>query len=309
MQKAWWGAVAALGVAMAAGFYLADVWHRPWHVQARHAWALQQPWYREAALSLVGLRGVVASEAPGQPCPAQHLAIAVLGQSNAANVVLRPHGLRRIPDGKTFMWDWVSGRCLPYAEPLAGTDGPAGNVITPVVAALRQRDPHTPVIVVAFARGGSSVFAWSHGIESVRLDKVLARLQAQGIRPAWFLWHQGETDAVPDTSLRHRVKAYGAEEGDVQALYARSLDMVLGKVHQAFPQARVGLARASVCMNGGSLDVRQAQQRVDERHDWVSLSSDTDRLGDAFRHDGCHFNEAGEALIAADYLRLLSTPP
>lgn len=288
------------------GVYLGLKWQHPAVAQARQAWLMGNPVYRWWALEQARWNGLVRTDAPAVACPAQYKAIAVFGQSNSANAISRPAGLKSVHDGKTFMWDWSTGQCHAYAEPLVGTDGgQRGNIMTAVVAALRQVDAQSNLIIVAFGRGGSNVFGWSHGRESVRLDKVIDALQARGIQPGWFLWHQGESDAVPDTYLPAKQMAYGDAEGAALDFYARALERVLMTLHGAFPKAQVGVALASVCRNRGSQEIRDAQRLVDARHDWVHISSDTDALGPSFRHDGCHFNEAGEARIAQDYARLL----
>ena len=261
--------------------------------------------YRWYALR-VAARSVAHAATAAVECPADGKAIALLGQSNAANRIDRAAGLKAFTDGRTFMWDWSTGRCYHYAEPVAGTDGvDAGNIITAVIEDFRRTDARTPLIVVAFARGGSSVFSWSHGFDSIRLDAVLERLRQQRIAPVLFLWHQGETEAVDEEYVPDKAAAYGMAVGSRGDFYRSALDIILGKIHAAFPGALAGVAVASICGNAGNAEVRAAQRAAAARYSWTALSSDTDAYGAAYRQENCHFNERGEQAIAADYLKLL----
>jgi hypothetical protein len=240
-------------------------------------------------------------------CPKEYKAIATFGQSNSANRLLRSKNLKTVDDGKTYMWDWGTQRCYKYEEPIVGTDGKnRGNIITYTIQELRKSDRKTNIIVIAFGRGGSSVFSWSHGVESIRLDNVLKKLSINKIKPTLFLWHQGESDAIEEMYLPNKVKAYGPKKGTKKRYYGMALEVVIQKVHAMFPNALIGVALASICDNEGSQEVRGAQKIIANKYPWVKISSDTDTYGDEYRYeDKCHFNEKGEKHIGADYLKLL----
>lgn len=275
----------------------------------RHAlnkYAVNNSIYRHYVRDHIFKKEVVHANASFIECPTNYKAIAIFGQSNSANRLHRSEGLKSINDGKTFMYDWTTQRCYPYAEPLVGTDGEGmGNIITSTIAGFRKGDTQTNLIVVAFGRGGSSVFSWSHGIESIRLDEVLYRLKKDQINPDLFLWHQGESDAVEEIYFPQKVGAYGMTVGSKKHFYKMSLDIVLQKIHHSFPNALVGVALASICQNKGSQEIRGGQNAMQYKYSWVKISSDTDRFGEKYRSDGCHFNETGEKNIASDYLKLV----
>lgn len=267
--------------------------------------------YRWYTVKKITSESVLKPKTEPVDCPVDFKAIGLFGQSNSANRIRRSGGPKSINDGKTFMWDWVTQRCYPYAEPLLGTDLGAdneglGNIITRTILDLRRNDKQTNVIIVAFARGGSSVFSWSHGIESVRFNEVIKRLKTARIEPVLFFWHQGESDAIEEIYFPEKVSAYGMEIGPKREYYAGALDIVMQKLHASFPSALVGIALASVCDNYGSQEVREAQKTIISKYPWIQLSSDTDVYGSEYRSDDhCHINEIGGEHVGSDYFKLL----
>jgi len=238
-------------------------------------------------------------------CPKDHLAIASFGQSNSANGIKRENGLISINDGKTFMWDWTTGKCFIYSEPLVGTDGPAeGNILTETIIQLRKNYSGN-LIVVAFGRGGSSVFDWSHVKLSIRLDKVLQGLSENSIKPKFFFWHQGEADAIPEIYVPWKMNAYGKKHGSVSHYYESALSVIIDKIKKYFPTSIIGVALVSICNNDGSPSIIDAQKRTAEKYANVKISSNTDLLGNKFRQDGCHFNELGASKIGENYAQLI----
>jgi hypothetical protein len=238
-------------------------------------------------------------------CPTDYLAIASFGQSNSANRVTRKGGPITIDDGKTFMWDWTSGKCYPYSEPVVGTDGIGGNILTDTLIQLRTTHSEN-LLIIAFARGGSSVFDWSHVKLSIRLDTVLQRLEKHAIEPKIFFWHQGESDSIPEIYLPWKVNAYGQVKGSVSHFYEMALSLIIQKIHLHFPHSTIGVALVSICGNDGSPLIIKAQKNVADKYSYVNISSNTDMLGNEYRADGCHFNELGKAEIGKDYARLIN---
>lgn len=274
--------------------------------QPLNAIAVSNPVYRWIKLKQIIADETTHSSVAPIKCPTDYKAIAIFGQSNSANQIERSQGLKNISDGNTFMWDWTTGLCYPYSEPVVGTDGGnRGNIITSAITGFRNIDKETNLIIAAFGRGGSSVFSWSHSVQSIRLDEVIKQMHAAKIQPSLFLWHQGESDAIDEIYFQEKLKAYGAEIGMKKMFYEKALDIVFQKVHSAFPNAHIGLALASICKNEGSQEVRAAQKAIQNKYPWVSISSDTDVYGTDFRSDGCHFNEKAEQHIANDYKNLL----
>ena len=238
-------------------------------------------------------------------CPADYLAIASFGQSNASNKVRREGGPITIDDGKTFMWDWTSGKCYPYSEPVVGTSGNGGNILTDTIIQLKTMHSENLLIAV-FAKGGSSIFDWSHVRLSIRLDNVLQRLKKHAIEPKIFFWHQGESDAIPEIYLPWKINAYGETKGSVSRYYEMALSLIVQKIHGYFSHSTIGVALVSICGNDGSPLIINAQKIVADKYPYVKISSNTDMLGNEYRSDGCHFNELGVAKIGKDYAHFIN---
>ena len=240
-------------------------------------------------------------------CPATYKSIAIFGQSNASNRVQRSGDLKSLRDGKTFIYDWVTRKCYPFSEPVAGADGTTnGHSITETVEHYRGNDPDSNLILIAFARSGSSIFRWANGNLLIRLEAVLNRLSGDGIRPDLFLWHQGEADAMPEILAKLEAD-YSGSNPDLKGHYSRALQTIIGKVQDMFENVPVGVAIASLCEGTQSEQVRSAQKEVIEQNSTVFLSSNTDELGPEYRYDGCHFKENAARLIGSDYSKLFSS--
>ena len=260
--------------------------------------------YRSYSISNSEAESIKTTTSPVN-CPTKYFAVGLFGQSNSANRIPRKDGLVTKIDNKTFMYDWTTEKCYPFSEPLVGTDGEGkGNLITEAIMDFRKTNSEISLIVIPFGKGGSSVFNWSHSDLSVRLDTVIDRLQKSNISPNLFLWHQGESDAIPEIYTFEKNKAYGLGFGSQRLFYEKALDIVVAKLHKSFPGALIGIALASICKNDGSEEITKAQKSF-TKYNYIRISSNTDEYGNDYRYDGCHFNEKGAAKIGADYSMLL----
>ena len=173
-------------------------------------------------------------------CPAEnYLGIASFGQSHLSNVMLRQEAVD-LSSLNVFMYDWVSGHCYPYKEPLVGTTGSfeeiildqithrvlsnkypyiGGNMMTTLIEKLRSRGFDKTIVVGAFAVGGSSAFYWSNGRQLSRLNAFLQRSKHRNIDFELFLWHQGSTDAIPRLYNHHSKVEVGYESKTKFQLY------------------------------------------------------------------------------------------
>ena len=200
----------------------------------------------------------------------------------------------------------MTRKCYPYSEPIAGADGTTtGHSLTKTVEHYRSSDADSNLILIAFARSGSSIFRWSDGDLSIRLEAVLSRLFDDGIKPDLFLWHQGEADAMLDSQAQLKAETNNVNP-DLKVHYRRALESIIGRVQNMFGNVPVGVAIASLCEGTQSDEIRQAQRETIEGSSSVFLSSNTDELGPEFRYDGCHFKESAARIIGANYSRLFS---
>ena len=236
-------------------------------------------------------------------CPKSAITIATFGQSNSANHVDKKYS-GKIP--KTlYQYDWKSRKCYHYKEPLLGTDGFSGSIITYTALAL-SKEKQLPVIVAPFGESGSSILSWAYGSLSLRHNLVLDRIKQDGLSPKVFFWHQGESD-----SHTYELKALSSNEyfkasdygGLTKEQYSNSLQIILDKTKSRFPNSYFGIAKASICGNRPRNEqIRESQSESALRNKQGFVSADTDKFtGNANRPDGCHFSSDAAERIGLEY--------
>lgn len=170
----------------------------------------------------------------------------VSGQSNAVGC-----GRGASLDISPSVEMWNGAGWQPAHEPLAFMEPFAGCHVGPWVAAANALN--RPVKLTGWGRVGMPISAWENGAEAwQRLESIIA---VSGHGAAWFMWFQGETDAVT---------------GDADGSYGESLEALIRRVRDAAKNPRmkvliVGLADAPRNRQTGYALIRKAQQQVAER--------------------------------------------
>lgn len=253
-------------------------------------------------------------------CPKDGITLATFGQSNSANYV-RPKASISIPKN-IFKYDWISGKCYEYKEPLIGTDGEGGNIITYTAVRLASTTSK-PITIVPFGVGGTSVLQWAYGYLSYQQDIALSNMKRDGIKPQIFLWHQGEGDARRDglnpKDLLVKEKKYFwfnnirttnySPLGLQRVSYSNALQTVLDRTRRIFPESYFGIALVSRCDGRGQWEpIRAAQREIAERNKNSFISADSDKIyNDRFRYDKCHFSKEGAQELGNQYYSSVST--
>ena len=219
-------------------------------------------------------------------CPSSSLQIATFGQSNSTNTV-KPKNSIEIPNN-LYQFDWESGNCFKYKEPLMAVGREEGNVIT-YTAIKFANELKKNIIVIPFGVGGSSILSWTYGDLSYHHELVLNKIQEKNFSPNVFFWHQGETDIKSKYSLGLR-----------EITYKEALQRILDKTKDYFPDTYFGIALVSKCVNKNLwMPVRNAQQEVIRNNKKTFMSADSDSID--YRYDGCHFNAKGAKEIGERY--------
>ncbi|AHE57207.1 SGNH/GDSL hydrolase family protein [Sphingomonas sanxanigenens] len=228
-------------------------------------------------------------------CPANALVVVTGGQSNASNAISTPFDAD--PAAPVFMF--FDGHCFALRDPLLGTTGTRGSVWSRLGPALAARTGR-PVVFVNGAIGGSQFSDWTDK-RSPYMANLRRRVAdaAKQLGPADIvLWHQGETDAWFTTS-----------QAEIQPEIKQVTDTVLTSFALK-PAAKLVLYRASLCTGARRRTSNQpllaAQTAVAAANPRIVLGPDTDRFGRRFRHDDCHFNDAGARSMADATLALIA---
>ena len=246
-------------------------------------------------------------------CPKDSISIATFGQSNSGNSVKGKINTE-IPSN-LYQYDWKSKKCYYYKEPLLGTNGWGGNVITYTALKLASKSDK-PVVIIPFGVVGTSVLEWAYGDLSHQHRIVMERIKKSNLSPRVFLWHQGESDSNPrgKGSLRKVIdgpyfKAYfeqsGVERGNMgltENVYYDALKVVADLTLNKFPQSSFGIALATRCKNNPWDPVRNAQAMVARDTPRSFISADSDSItGPDRRPDDCHFSAMGASELGDLY--------
>jgi len=246
-------------------------------------------------------------------CPKGGIVLATFGQSNSANSVM-PVASDVIPKN-LFQYDWKTNKCYEYKEPLLGTTGNRGNVITHTASEIAQKTTK-PVVVIPFGVGGTSVLEWAYGYLSYQQDIALASIKNSGLTPKVFLWHQGEQDArvsSPNTlkNIPPFVKPQSKDSlfGLTRKSYADALQKVVDKTREYFPESYFGIALVSRCSRSNQWEpIREAQQQIAKANDKTFISADSDKIySENTRYDKCHFSQEGAKKLGSKYYSSIST--
>ena len=243
-------------------------------------------------------------------CPENSITIATFGQSNSANTVTWKSDLA-IPSN-LYQYDWKSQSCYLYKEPLLGTTGKAGNVIT-YTAIKMANISNKAIVIIPFGVGGTSVLNWAYGDLSHQHKIVMKRIKRSGLSPNIFLWHQGESDSLRKVSIDKIIKApyfqsylQQSRKSRVMPLtedvYYNALRKVVESTFKSFSQSSFGIALATRCNNTPWDPVRSAQKKISQDLPNSFISADSDKItGLENRPDNCHFSDKGASELGNLY--------
>ena len=252
-------------------------------------------------------------------CPSNSIQIAYFGQSNTVNSVIDRRDLK-FPTN-LYQFDFKSGKCFEYKEPLLGTSGTGGNAITPFAihfATVYRKN----IIIIPFGVGASSVLEWSYGYLSHLHHHVMLKIQDAGLTPDVFLWTQGEADSHPnwfndDRQLEIKFSQWPYFEtykqgefvfGISAELYETSLTKIIAQTRSFFPKTYFGIALASKFIGlGQNGEIRKAQQELAERLENVFLSADSDLIWEnSMRDQQGHLSFYGANILGEQYFSSVS---
>ena len=144
-----------------------------------------------------------------------------------------------------------------------------------------------PIVVIAFGESGSSVFDWQYGKYRDKFEKILKNGSQLSGGIKFFLWHQGETDAIQKVS---------------KEAYFDTLAKIIIRSQEKFPESKFGVSIATKCGESSSKDIQEAQYRATHMPN-VFKAADSDSFPSKYRFDGCHLNMEGAHKLAQQYYK------
>lgn len=231
-------------------------------------------------------------EVPCPPQTARTMVLLVSGQSNSANHA----GQRHTSQHGDKVLNYFDGKCYIAQSPLLGSTGLEGESWTLLGNQLIAQGKADRVIIVSTGVAGSSIKQWQIGSD---FQKTLVNDYdnlATHYRPTHFLWHQGETDFVNQTT---------------QSEYEQMLAGLLNSLRERGMNAPMYISHTSQCwMNPNWKEdnpIRRAQSTVINTVANTHAGVDSDALmGELDRFDNCHFSETGQEKFARAWLGILS---
>lgn len=229
-------------------------------------------------------------------CPGgDPLVIVTGGQSHAANALGRLLPFEPSADNVMI----YGGRCYAVSNPVLGATGVAESLWTRFGARLAAKTAR-PVVFVNGAVAGSQVSDWLDDRSRYRARLVTTIREARGLgyEPDVVLWIQGETDAAANVDPREFVEGIATL---VRAIESES---------NMDGSAQWLLFRSTFCDglpdNGPRLEAALASLTANP-DDRLHLGPSVSRFDRSLRHDGCHLNGEGGALLIEDMLEALES--
>ncbi len=209
---------------------------------------------------------------------AREVYVLALGQSLAANC--NEHVYGAVPGVFLLGGD---GSERPAADPLEGSDCRQGSMWMPMARQMVATGLADRVVLVPVGVSGAKVNDWTPGGAAfARLQGSLVAARQRGVVFDFALWHQGEQEATTSREA-----------------YRSAMSRVMREVSVSVPVRHWLVARHSRCSGQVSPEVAEAQQELSGNPVLRRFAGpDTDRLGSAYRMDGCHLNHAGQEEMA-----------
>ncbi|MBK6896311.1 MAG: hypothetical protein IPH06_06950 [Alphaproteobacteria bacterium] len=220
-----------------------------------------------------------------EPCPPDALTFFVIGQSHAANSMLP----RTSAENNPHLLNYFKGKCYRLSDPILGPADFRGS-LWPVFAQALYPHVNKPVVIMSYALNGTSAQEWLPGEEGVGLmERALAEArrytQADGTIE-YIIYDQGQRDAMDLTP---------------KEIYAQHLKTIFDHLQNEITGDQTFLMYGQswcTAYNPPVPYIIEAQQEFAAARPDTVMVMNMDDLDDTYRHDDCHFNGKGRAVIA-----------
>jgi hypothetical protein len=210
----------------------------------------------------------------------------VFGQSNAGNW---GESAKSAGPNVFFFFRGQFGRAK---DPLPGANGNWGSVWTRLGDKIIASKLYDRVVFVPAAIGATEIALWAPGgLLHKDLLRNVREAQDAGYTFTHLLWHQGESDTV-----------LGTRKED----YEQRFIAMLAAIRALGVDAPAFVAIATRCGDyQPNAEIRAAQTELVNPALCIFQGPDTDQLDLTFRHDGCHFSNAGLDAHASMWLKVI----
>jgi hypothetical protein len=235
-----------------------------------------------------GNTSAVSPAAPQQPqAPSQpkELRILVIGQSLSANCNANVYG----PVANVYQIG-KDGAVKAAQDPFEWADCDKGSMWMPLGQRLIESGMAQKVTFMPIGVGGTKVQDWQEGGKAfLKLNTALDLVAKSGIGFDMAFWHQGSADA-----------------GIPRDEYVSRLLSVIAYVNGKIPVKRWLIGIHSRCWERYDAEVEAAQRIVADAPGTGRFpGANTNLLGNEYRFDECHLNQAGQEQMAKMWLEAI----
>ena len=209
------------------------------------------------------------------------LVLVALGQSNIANY---NDELIQTPKSNILNFNPFDGQCYEATDPLLGNSGVGGSSLTVIGHKLGEEFKSRTIVLVPLAMGASRVRDWARrGKYNILIKLAEIKLANTGVKPSAYIWQQGESEIGYQDINGHQ--------------YAKELRDVILHIRKFDSSAPFIVSQSTICFGDSSQRQMSVSKGVkliaSEKELNAFIGPDFDKLGNQYRRDGCHFNEAG----------------
>lgn len=220
-----------------------------------------------------------------EPCPQDAITFFIIGQSHAANS-MRP---RTSAESNPQLLNYFNGKCYRLSDPILGPSDFFGSLWPDFADDLYQH-VKKPIIIMDYALNGTSAGEWLPGEKTIGLmDRAIREAKlytGQGGKIDYIVFDQGQRDAMDKTPAE---------------TYTEQLIQIFDYLQTEIPGDQTFLIHSQswcTAYNPPEPYIIEAQAQFAASRDDTVVFFNSDTLDDSYRHDQCHFNGKGRAVIA-----------
>lgn len=216
-------------------------------------------------------------------CPQNSTVILISGQSNAANF------LKTSKKYKNKHFNYFDGKCYNLSNPVLGAEGEMSS-LTPAIAS--KLNSSSKIIFFTSGRGGITI---NHANNDNKVfinynKKALDDLEKNNNILKFFVWIQGESDT-----------------GNSKYYLDNFMSMFNNITKDLINKDNINLiiTQTSRCFDKDDPKLRKVQKKISMIRNKSIQVINTDKLGNEFRYDKCHYNQQGIEKISFDISKII----
>tara|TARA_B110000027_G_scaffold34742_1_gene38414 strand:- start:12870 stop:13781 length:912 start_codon:yes stop_codon:yes gene_type:complete len=216
-------------------------------------------------------------------CPKNSIVILVSGQSNASNF------LRSKKRYNNKHLNYFNGKCYKLSNPVLGAEGEMSSLIPALASKL---DKSKKIIFFTSGRGGMPMSHANHkNMIFINYNKNgLEELEKNNNILKFFIWIQGESDLGKSNS------------------YIDNFEEMFENITKNLEDRKkinLIITQTSRCFNKEDSLLRNKQMQISINRNKLIKILNTDKLGNEFRYDKCHYNQKGIERISLDISKII----